>query len=151
MSTKTKWNGMDYEILLSPAEGGVASIGAFVSQDAPGAGPPRHIHQDADETFYVLSGDVDFWVAGRTVSAGPGSMLTVPRGTEHAFRIGGDQPARMLTLMTPGGFERFFAAVAAERLRIPEDLDRIAEIGHAYQLSFTGPPLGQEATDRATP
>ena len=144
MSQKVTWNGMDYEILLNAKEG-VSSIGSFVSMDAPGSGPPRHIHHDADESFFVLSGEVEFWVAGETIFAHAGMMLTVPKGTEHCFRIIGANPARMLTIMTPGGFEGFFGAVAKENLRIPEDMQRIAEIGTQYNLSFTGPPLSVAA------
>jgi oxalate decarboxylase/phosphoglucose isomerase-like protein (cupin superfamily) len=85
---------------------------------------------------------VEFWVAGKTIFAQAGEMLTVPRGTEHCFRIIGDAPARMLTIMTPGGFESFFVDVARENLRIPEDMQRISEIGTKYDLEFTGPPIG---------
>ncbi|MGP6087853.1 cupin domain-containing protein [Antarctobacter jejuensis] len=148
MSIKTKWNGMEYEV-LTDRNSGVTSIGAFVSLDAPGAGPPRHIHHDADESFYILSGEVDFWIAGKTIPAQAGQMLTVPRGTEHAFLIVGERPARMLTILTPGGFEHFFSDVAAENLRISEDLPRISEIGKDYHLSFTGPPMAAPATEGA--
>ncbi len=148
MSTKTKWNGMEYEV-LTDSSNGVNSVGAFVSLDAPGAGPPRHIHHDADESFYILSGEVDFWIDGTTIHAQAGQFLTVPKGTEHAFRIVGERPARMLTVMTPGGFEGFFAEVAAANLRIPEDLPRISEIGKAYHLSFTGPPMGAPVVEGA--
>lgn len=146
MGTKITWTGMEYDILLD-ARSGSRSIGAFVGLDAPGAGPPRHIHHDADESFYILSGEVEFWVAGKTIFAQAGEMLTVPRGTEHCFRIIGDAPARMLTIMTPGGFESFFVDVARENLRIPEDMQRISEIGTKYDLEFTGPPIG--ATDHS--
>ena len=144
MTTATNWNGMDYTILLS-GEGSPQSIGAFASLDDAGKGPPRHIHHDADESFYILAGEVEFWVAGETRYAKAGEMLMVPKGTEHCFRIIGDTPARMLTIMTPGGFEQFFVEVASENLRIPQDMVRISEIGVKYDLEFTGSPLGVAA------
>jgi len=95
--------------------------------------------------FFILAGEVEFWVAGETRYAKAGEMLMVPKGTEHCFRIIGDAPARMLTIMTPGGFEQFFVEVASENLRIPQDMVRISEIGVKYDLEFTGPPLGVAA------
>lgn len=144
MSKKAMWNGNTYEVLLDAREG-ISSVGAFISMDPAGSGPPRHIHHDADESFFVLSGEVEFWVGGETIFAQAGSMMTVPRGTEHCFRVIGADPARMLTVMTPGGFESFFLEVAKENLILPQDMPRIAEIGERYHLTFTGPPLGAAA------
>lgn len=138
MGTKITWTGMEYDILLD-ARSGSASIGAFVGLDAPGAGPPRHIHHDADESFYILSGEVEFWVAGKTIFAQAGEMLTVPRGTEHCFRIIGDAPARMLTIMTPGGFESFFVDVARARASQP---DRLGDDGSVQGVLSPCPDSG---------
>lgn len=136
-----EWMGTTYQILLSSQQTD-ASIGIFESLDQPGYGPPRHIHHREDETFYILSGEVEFWMAGVSRMAGPGEVVFVPRGTEHTFRIIGDLPARMLTAMTPGGFEGFFIAMAENNFRIPQDMDQIANTGANFHLSFTGPPLG---------
>lgn len=144
MTKTVQWNGMDYTI-LTDRETTPASIGAFISMDEPGSGPPRHIHHDSDESFYVLNGELEFWVAGEISFASAGQFLTVPRGIEHCFRIIGDQPARMMTIMTPGGFEQFFVEVASENLSPPQDMARISEIGRKYNLEFTGPPLGVAA------
>lgn len=138
-----EWEGVAYRKHLGAGDTN-GSIGIFESTDAPGAGPPRHIHHDADETFFVLSGEVEFLLNGVRVYRTVGETVFVPRGHEHCFRVVGEQPARMLTIMTPGGFEGFFDAVAKEGLRLPEDLTRAAEIGRAFHLEFTGPPLGGE-------
>ncbi|WP_204112822.1 cupin domain-containing protein [Shimia biformata] len=143
MERTVTWQGVDYRIALTKQQSGGA-IGMFVSTDQPGYGPPRHIHDDADETFYVLTGEVDFWMDGEISTAQAGDVVFIPRGREHTFRVAGTLAARMLTIMTPGGFETFFADVAQEGLTIPDDMKRIAEIGAGYNLRFTGPPLGHE-------
>jgi quercetin dioxygenase-like cupin family protein len=135
--------GTRYKILLTPDQTG-KTIGMFESLDQPGYGPPRHIHHQEDETFYVLAGDVEFWMAGQTTIHGPGDVVFIPRGTEHTFRISSETPARMLTIMTPGGFEGFFIEMEANRLRIPDDMQKVVAIGEKYHLSFTGPPLGTQ-------
>ncbi|WP_416797645.1 cupin domain-containing protein [Ciceribacter azotifigens] len=136
-----EWLGTSYRISLTAAQT-QARVGIFESLDQPGYGPPRHIHNREDETFHIQSGEVEFWMNGQRRLEGPGSVVFVPRGTEHAFRVVGDLPARMLTIMTPGGFEGFFAEMAEHNCRIPEDMDQVAAIGARFGLTFTGPPLG---------
>ena len=139
---KKHWVGAEYAILLH-AEETQGRIGMFESVDAPGFGPPRHVHDNEDETFHILAGEVEFWVSGERRVAQPGDTLFVPRGTEHTFRIIGDHPARMLTIMTPGGFEGFFVEVMEGEYAIPRDMDAITAIGRRYNMRFTGPPLGE--------
>ena len=137
------WLGVHYKTLLSSA----ASNGALSIVDSvspAGSGPPRHIHHDADESFVVLSGDVEFWLEGFSVVKPPGQAAFVPRGVPHSFRVLSDSPARHLVMLTPGGFEGFFVEMAAGQYRIPEDMGVIEQIAQRYHMSFTGPPLGAE-------
>jgi hypothetical protein len=60
----------------------------------------------------VLEGEYEFLVEGRTLKAGAGSLLYVPKGTLHAHENVGEGVARMLVIQTPGGqYERFFEEV----------------------------------------
>ena len=136
-----QWLGTSYRIMLTAEQTG-SRIGIFESIDQPGYGPPRHIHNRKDETFHIQSGEVEFWMNGDTRIEGPGSVVFVPRGTEHTFRVVGALSVKMLTIMTPGGFEGFFAEMARLNCRIPEDMDEIAAVGARFNLTFTGPPLG---------
>lgn len=140
VGTKVDWLHSTYTVLLTPKESNGA-IGVFEGLEAPNSGPPRHIHHKEDETFYIVEGEVTFWVAGETFTRNAGEMAFVPRGTEHTFHVESDHTARMLTIMTPGGFESFFAEMARDNLQIPDDMPRIAEIAQWYNLEFTGPPL----------
>jgi quercetin dioxygenase-like cupin family protein len=137
------WLGVDYRTLLTMGETG-GSMSIVDSLSPPRSGPPRHIHHDADEAFVVLTGDVEFWVEGDRFIRGPGQAAFVPRGKEHTFRIVSDIPSRHLVILTPGGFEGFFAEMAAGQFRIPEDMPAIVQSAERYHLSFTGPPLGDE-------
>lgn len=134
------WLGTSYKTILTTA----ASAGAISVTDSvspPLSGPPRHIHHDADETFVVLTGDVEFWIAGDRFMRGPGQTAFIPRGREHTFRVISDTPSRHLVILTPGGFEGFFAEMAAGQFRIPEDMPAIEESAARHHLTFTGPPL----------
>ncbi|KAA0917606.1 cupin domain-containing protein [Aquicoccus porphyridii] len=136
-----EWLGTSYSRMLSAEDtGGAMSI--VDSVGPPGSGPPRHVHRGADETFVMLSGEAEFWMAGETVVKQVGESVFVPRGTEHTFRVTGDKPSRHLVILTPGGFDGFFYEMAARSLRIPEDMEAVTEAAQRYQLEFTGPPLG---------
>ena len=136
-----EWLGTHYRTILSTAAtDGAMSITDSVSP--PQSGPPRHIHHDADEAFVILSGECEFWLEGQSSIHGPGETVFVPRGREHTFRIAGDLPCRHLIILTPGGFEGFFAEMAHHRYRIPEDMPAIEACAKTYHLTFTGPPLG---------
>ncbi|MCD7058641.1 cupin domain-containing protein [Pelagibacterium xiamenense] len=137
------WMGARYEILLSAA-GTSGAIGMFRSEDQPGFGPPMHVHHDADETFYVLDGAVDFARGDERLTVRAGGTVHIPRGTPHTFRVREESPARMLTILTPGGFEGFFAEVAAAGLEMPRDLPAMQPISEKFRLEFVGPPLGAQ-------
>ena len=57
-----------------------------------------HWHEDLDEVFYVLEGEIEFLLDGQWRRAAAGSTVFVPAGTVHAFRNAGDQPARQLVV-----------------------------------------------------
>jgi quercetin dioxygenase-like cupin family protein len=137
-----EWINMTFKTLLS-ADDTAGSIGIFENVCQPGSGPPRHIHKREDEIFYILSGEAEFFLDGKTALYSAGDTVFVPRGKEHAFQVIGNRPLRMLTIFTPGGFEAFFSEMAEKNLQIPQDMQQVAQIGSQYHMDFTGPPLGR--------
>ena len=83
---------------------------------------PLHVHHNEDETFYVLEGEVEFEVGGRTIPAMPGTVLFAPRDVPHRYVVRRG-PARILYLCTPGGFEELVRATSdpASERRIPRE------------------------------
>lgn len=106
----------------------------------PGQGPPLHAHADADESWYVLEGDLRFSLDGEIRQAPPGSFVFVPRGVAHCFQNIGPGAARVLVLFTPAGMERFFDRFA--ELSAP-DPAAFAEIGEPLGMRVLGPPLAR--------
>ena len=99
---------------------------------------PSHVHEREDEYSYVLEGEVGFEVGDDLFSAGPGQLVAKPRGIWHAFWNAGDQPARVLEVISPAGFERYFAEMA-ELLppAVPEpDLAGLAALQERYGLEM---------------
>ena len=83
---------------------------------------PLHVHHNEDETFFVLEGEVDFEVGGKTIVAKPGTILFGPRGVPHRYTVRGG-PARLMYLCTPGGFEELIRATSEPALerRTPKE------------------------------
>lgn len=106
-----------YDILVDGAatRGASAVVHTIVG---PGGGPPPHTHTREDEVFYVLSGNVEFQVGGRALTAGPGALLFAPRGVEHRFHNPGATPLELLITIQPAGLEGFFRAAGDE---VPAD------------------------------
>ena len=73
--------------VASEQTGGAYSLFEVVSQ--PQDGPPPHIQHREDEAFYVLEGEYEFLVEGRTLRMPAGSLLYVPKGNLHAHKNGG--------------------------------------------------------------
>src|SRR4028119_2307899 len=92
--------------LTSEDTGGVYSVAAEISPRQ--GGPPPEMHSQGDETFYVLEGEVECLLGVDTIVAGAGSCAYAPRGTLHTFKNVGTSPSRVLFVLNPGGFERFF-------------------------------------------
>lgn len=134
------WGGVAYKTILgSDQTGGALSIVDVLSP--LGSGPPRHVHHAEDEIFVILTGQCRFWLEGEEFLRGPGETAMVPRGLEHTFKVIGDQPCRHLVILTPGGFENFFADMARGQFAIPADMPAIVDSATRHSLSFTGPPL----------
>ncbi len=65
-----------------------------------------HAHDEEDDSFFILEGEMTFVLEGEDVSAPPGTFVLVPGGVEHGFRNDGDIPVRMLNVHAPAGFDR---------------------------------------------
>ena len=72
---------------------------------------PLHQHPDADETFYMLQGEVWLHIAGTEQTLAAGGIAIIPRGVPHAFAVT-TPTARMLCLQTPGGGEAFYRSAS---------------------------------------
>jgi mannose-6-phosphate isomerase-like protein (cupin superfamily) len=129
----------------SETTGGAYSL---VEAVAPaGSGPPLHVHSREDETFFVLEGTLTVWCGDETFTAGPGAHVFLPRGIPHTFAVEGGRPARILGMVTPGGFEGYFVAIGrpAESDGLPPagpvDVGRLMSVGEEFGVEIVGPPM----------
>jgi len=114
------------------------ALTVFENVIAPGDGPPAHLHEAQDESWYVLEGTLRFKLGEELVDAGAGSFVFVPRGTVHCFKNIGDAPARILVIFNPAGMEPFFDGFAELSSASPE---AFARLGDPVGMKVVGPPL----------
>jgi mannose-6-phosphate isomerase-like protein (cupin superfamily) len=69
---------------------------------------PLHRHTREDEYSFVLEGRMGALLGDEVVEAGPGDLVFKPRNQWHTFWNAGDEPCRILEIISPAGFERFF-------------------------------------------
>lgn len=126
---------------LADAERTAGAVAVVVSTVTSADLTPPHSHEREDETFVVLEGRCVFTIGGETYDAGAGDLVFAPRGLPHSFRVVGER-ARLLTVLTPGGLESFFAVLAAR-----PDLDGQALLGLAADYGVAihppTPPIGE--------
>ena len=141
------WNGTRHRTILGTTETGGAMSITYGDAD-PFTGPPAHTHDHEDEIFIVLDGEMTFEVAGERFACGPLGTAFVPRGTPHSFMTGA-KGATCLTVLTPGGFEGFFAEMARGQFQMPQDMTAVAEIAARYGSRRIGPGLAQQEVQHA--
>jgi mannose-6-phosphate isomerase-like protein (cupin superfamily) len=99
---------------------------------------PLHIHTREDEYSYVLAGRMGAMLGDEVVEAGPGDLVFKPRNQWHTFWNAGDEPCRILEILAPAGFERFFKELSDMGGALnadPADLTALGErYGHFFKL-----------------
>ena len=118
---------------------------------------PLHRHTREDEYSYVLEGRVGALLGDDVVIGGPGDLIFKPRNQWHTFWNAGDQPARILEIISPAAFERFFAelvnlggltqadpqalADVCARYEVDVDPDGIPGLVERFDVRFRGDPI----------
>jgi quercetin dioxygenase-like cupin family protein len=105
----------------------------------PGALVPPHLHHLEDEYSIVLDGAIGFRSEAQEVVLEAGGYIIKPRGQVHAMWNAGATPARMIEVITPAGFERFFQEFADMTDAGPPDFAEVAAIAARYELPFSRP------------
>jgi quercetin dioxygenase-like cupin family protein len=106
-------------------------------------GPPLHIHEHADECFYVVEGRLLVQLGEERHELGAGYFAWLPRQIPHTYANVSDSPVRLLGISVPGGMEEFFAEQSAyfAQLQGPPDLEQLAAIGARHGGRLAGPPI----------
>jgi mannose-6-phosphate isomerase-like protein (cupin superfamily) len=109
-----------------------------------------HVHHFEDEGFYILEGEMTFYVGDETIKARPGSFLFGPKDVPHAFSVDSG-PAKLLFVLSPAGMEGLIREMGepARTLSIPPpqeeppneaEMGRLMDIAARYGAEMLGLP-----------
>jgi mannose-6-phosphate isomerase-like protein (cupin superfamily) len=150
--------------VVGPADGHAVDLGALgvrfmVWGEESGGGyslvehpiPPRHLcaplhkHSREDEYSFVLEGRMGAQLGDEVAFAEVGDLAFKPRDQWHTFWNAGDGPCRILEIISPGGFERFFFELAqgdtapdvlGARYGVEFDFDSVPRLCEEHGLEF---------------
>src|SRR4051794_41133752 len=113
------------EVKLDAAAG--AGFGLVEYRVPPRFAPPPRLHRHTREgaVAYVLEGELRYWFADGAAVARPGPVVQLPRGAWFRWANETGEPARMLCMFAPAGFEQFFLDVLAEAAAAGGDLGSV--------------------------
>jgi quercetin dioxygenase-like cupin family protein len=97
---------------------------------------PLHRHTREDEYSYVVEGRVGALLGDEVVIGEPGDLIFKPRNQWHTFWNAGDEPARLLEIISPAGFERFFAELVELGGVTQAEPHTLAELCARYELEM---------------
>ena len=101
----------------------------------PGLLLPPHVHQN-DVWLYIVEGTMHARVGDETVEATSGCWVLKPRLIPHTMWNAGPEPARLIEVYTPGGFERFFNDFGDRVREGPVGLDELNRLGEPHGIRF---------------
>ena len=118
---------------------------------------PLHRHTREDEYSYVLEGKVGALLGDEVLVGNPGDLIFKPRNQWHTFWNAADEPARILEIISPAGFERFFSELVdlggvtkadpsmlgelCARFAVEMDPESIPGLIQRFDLRFPGEPI----------
>jgi len=114
------------------------------TEERKGFEPPPHVHTREDENFYVLEGEVTYFIADKVIHATPGTFVHAPRGIQHTFKLNTEQ-AKVLVSVYPSGFEKFVKELSipvpeqmppALEPPSPEEVQRLISIAKKYGIEM---------------
>jgi mannose-6-phosphate isomerase-like protein (cupin superfamily) len=128
---------LNIKIATTDSQGGLM---LFEHRKMSKGGPPRHVHFEQDEWFYVIEGEFAFEIGEAKYRVTVGGSVFAPRKVPHAWACVSDTPGTILTMVSPAGtFEAFIRETATfDRLPSPEE---VAAAFERHNMKVLGPPL----------
>ena len=132
--------GWDMQVVLRAEQTG-GRLGLVEGTFPAGAdGPPAH-RDGHDELFLVIEGEVRFQLEQDVVQATPGTTIFIPEGILHTFKTEEGSPARIIGAFLPGGYERYFEAIAQLTNTATPDFAELAALAQRFGTTYVGPPV----------
>jgi quercetin dioxygenase-like cupin family protein len=143
-TSELRWMGETFTHFLATGDHTAGAFSLVDEQAKRGESVPRHLHRDDVESFYVIAGEITFYLGDDPgVRVGAGGFVHLPGGTIHGFRIE-SETARYLILTTPRHGQFYRAITLPSRPGGLPPLDsiegsQIAKACEKFGVEFVGP------------
>ncbi len=131
---------IDFKVSTLDTNGGFFVI---ENTDALKGGPPRHLHHEQEEWFYVVESDYVVEIGDERHRLGPGDSVLAPRKVPHVWAHVGEGTGRLIVAFQPAGeMEAFFGELTKVKGRPPRE--ELHGLFRSHGMEVTGPPLAVE-------
>ena len=126
---------LDFKVLTRETNG---AMFVMENRNMTRGGPPRHVHFEQDEWFYLIEGgDVLMEIGEQKLRLKPGDSVLAPRNVPHVWAYIGEQPGRMILAFSPAAkIESYFEETSKPDAKL-NDPQRY----EAHGMKLLGPPL----------
>jgi mannose-6-phosphate isomerase-like protein (cupin superfamily) len=121
-------------LLTTEATGGAISV--LMGWLKPGEGPGDHVHFNQEEIFFIVEGTFELTVGDQTTTAGPGTIVFIPRNVVHRFKNVGNTTGCMLDWTLPGGQDHYFKAISELAASGDFTPEKVMEINKRHDTKF---------------
>ena len=130
---------LDGKVSMKDTNGGLY---IFEGNSVGKGGPPRHMHLEQDEWFYIIKGEFRFEVGDEKFTAGPGDSIFGPRKVPHVWASVSDTSTLLMAVQPAGTLEAFFRELA--RLTPQSPKAEVEKLFESHGLKVVGEPLKVE-------
>lgn len=138
-SPRTVFGGLRIDAKVAPGDTG-GDLYVIEHSDQGKGGPPRHVHHEQDEWFYVLQGEYRLEVGDERFELKPGDSVLAPRGVPHVWAHTGEGAGRLIIAFQPAGLMESFLGALAQAGSNPSP-DELRPLFDAHGMTVVGPPL----------
>ena len=109
---------------------------------------PWHVHHHEDEAFFIIEGEMTFYIGDKVIKAKAGDYVMGPKDIPHMYTVDSPGHVRLLMIFSPSGFEGFVRATSVPATSLvpppPEtvniDFNQVVDLAAQYGAEFVEPP-----------
>ena len=125
----------DHQLIKLTGKDTDGQFAAIYLDNPPNTQIPLHVHENEDEVYKVIEGEVEFTVGGKTTLLKSGDAIFLPRNIPHTWKVVGTSNAKVHLDIFPAGLENMFEELSQLPVATP-DFQRVAAICGRYKVKF---------------
>ena len=116
-----------------------ATMSMLMSEVAPAANIPVHLHRNEDELIFIHTGEGIVTLGDRRIPTKAGAVLYAPKNVWHGVENTGSETLTWCAIYSPPGFEQFFREAVTPASGPGPTPEQIAKLADKYGMVFRAP------------